>query len=76
MRRSGDLERALTAPRASEQIDRRDPTEFRFGTTLPYAGYHDTGTGGEKKRELVELSPSERAEVSRLVSAYVARAQA
>ena len=74
--RSGDLERALTASRASDQIDRRDPTEFHFGTTLPYAGYHDTGSGGEKKRELVELTASEREQVSNLISAYVARAEA
>jgi phage gpG-like protein len=76
MRRSGALERSLTAPRAADQVDRRDKTEFRFGTTLPYAAYHDTGTGGEKKRELVELTPAERQEVSRLISTYVARAQA
>jgi hypothetical protein len=76
MRRTGDLERALTAPRASDQIDRRDRTEFRFGTTLPYAGYHDSGTGGEKKRELVELTASERNQISDLISAYVARAEA
>lgn len=74
--RSGDLERSLTAPRASDQIDRRDKTEFRFGTTLSYAAYHDSGTGGEKRRELVELTPAERAEVSRLISGYVARAEA
>ena len=76
MRRTGALERSLTAPRASDQVDRRDKTEFRFGTTLPYAGYHDSGTGGEKKRELVELTPAERHEVSRLISAYIAKAQA
>lgn len=76
MRRTGDLERALTAPRASNQIDRRDRTEFRFGTTLPYAPYHDAGTGGEKRRELIELTANERAEISRLISAYVSRAQA
>lgn len=75
MVRSGDLMRALTSPRAADQVDRRDRTEFRFGTTLPYAVYHDSGTGGEKKRELVELTANERAQVSRLISAYVARAE-
>jgi hypothetical protein len=76
MRRSGDLERSLTSPRASDQIDRRDKTEFRFGTTLNYGGYHDTGTGGEKKRELVELTASEREQVSRLISDYIAKDRA
>jgi len=73
MRRSGALERALTSPRARDQVDVRDPSEFRFGTTLPYAGYHDAGTGGEKRRELVELTAAERAEVSRLISDYIAK---
>jgi hypothetical protein len=76
MRRSGALERALTSPRASDQIDRRDKTEFRFGTTLTYAQYHDAGTGGEKKRELVELTASEREQVSTLIRDYIHRAQA
>jgi hypothetical protein len=76
MVRSGDLERALTAARASDQVDIRDKTEFRFGTTLPYAIYHDTGTGGEKQRELVQLTAAERNQVSRLISGYVARAEA
>ena len=75
MVRTGALERSLTAPRASDQVDRRDKTEFRFGTTLSYAVYHDTGTGGEKKRELVELTASEREQISRLISGYVARAE-
>ena len=76
MRRSGALERSLTSPRAAEQIDRRDKTEFRFGTTLGYAAYHDTGTGGEKRRELLELTAAERNEVSRLISEYVAKDRA
>jgi phage gpG-like protein len=70
--RSGDLARSLTSTRAPDQIDERDPAALRFGTTLPYAGYHDTGTGGEKKRELVELTAAEHDEISRLVSDYIA----
>lgn len=76
MRRTGALERSLVSPRAADQIDRRDKTEFRFGTTLSYAGYHDTGTGGEKKRELVELTSSERLEVSTLIREYIAKDRA
>ena len=75
MVRTGDLERSLTSARASDQIDRRDKTEFRFGTTLSYAGYHDSGSGGMKRRELVELTASERNQVSKLISAYVSRAE-
>lgn len=76
MRATGALYRSLTSPRASDQVDRRDPTEFRFGTTLPYARFHDLGTGGEKKRELIELTPAEQHQIRKIVSAYIARAEA
>jgi hypothetical protein len=76
MRRSGALYRALTSARANDQIDVRERTEFRFGTTLPYAGYHDSGTGGEKRRELVELTPAERRQVDELIEAWIARSRA
>jgi hypothetical protein len=75
MRRSGALEAALTSPSSSDQVDERDRSELRFGTTLPYAGYHDTGTGGEKRRELVELTPAERDQVTTLLGAYIAGAE-
>lgn len=76
MRQTGALERSLTSPRAGNQIDQRDKTEFRFGTTLSYAAIHDTGGHGSPRRELVELTASERNEVSRLVSEYIAKDRA
>src|SRR5215467_9736184 len=36
------LFRSLTSPRAAMQVDRRDRSEFEFGTTVPYAHFHDT----------------------------------
>lgn len=71
-RRTGALYRALTSPRASGQVDVRDPSELRFGTTLPYARYQQ-GTGHQPKRDLIDLRPSERKEIDRLIAAYIAR---
>jgi phage gpG-like protein len=71
---TGALYRSLTSPRAANQIDRRDKTEFRFGTTVPYAGYHAFGKGS-MHRDPLELNAAERDEITRLISAYVAKAQ-
>lgn len=70
LRETGALYRSLTSPRVAGQIDERDPTEFRFGTTLPYA-YVQT-----KTRDLIELTASDRKQVTDLISGYISRAQA
>jgi phage gpG-like protein len=72
LRATEKLYRALTSPRAAGQVDVRDRSEFRFGTTLPYARFHDTGSGGVPRRELIELTPAERREVTKLISGHVA----
>ena len=75
LRATGALYRSLTAPRAANQVDRRDPTEFRFGTTVPYAGYHNFGKG-RMHRDLIELTSGERDQISKLISDYIARDRA
>lgn len=72
---TGDLYRSLTAPRASNQIDQRQPDEFRFGTTVSYAGYHDTGTG-VPKRDLIDLSVKERRSIDQAIRDYITKGQA
>jgi len=71
MVRTGALERALTSPRAAAQVDERDPTQFRFGTTLPYAGA--AGAAGGHLRKLIDLTVSERREISDLIGGYIAK---
>lgn len=65
-RETDQLYRALTAARAKGQIDIREPTEFRFGTDLPYAVYVNA------RRKLIDLSYSERQQIDKLISDYVA----
>jgi phage gpG-like protein len=71
---SDTLYRSLTSPRAAGQIDDRKPTEFRFGTTVPYAVFHDVGKG-LPRRELIELTPSERREVEELIARYISKGE-
>ena len=72
LRATGDLYRSLTSTRAAEQEDVREPTELRFGTRVPYAGFHDQGKG-RMHRELIELTASEREQVSKALGGYIAR---
>lgn len=72
LRASNALYRSLTAPRARDQVDERRPDSLRFGTSVPYAGFHDAGRG-VPKRQLIDLSPSERDDVERALEEYITR---
>lgn len=72
MRASNALYRALTSPRARGQIDERDTDEFRFGTTIPYARFHDTGKG-VPARKLIDLTANERQDIDDALGDYIAR---
>lgn len=74
-RSTGALHRALTSARARGQIDERRPTQFRFGTDLPYA-IHQQGTRHQPTRDLIKLSDSERREIEKLISEFVAKGRA
>ena len=71
MMRTRALYKSLTAARASDQVDVRDPTAFRFGTTVPYAGA--AGAAGGKKRRLIDLTASEEREINGYISRYIAK---
>lgn len=75
MRATGALYRALTEPRASGQVDEREPTEFRFGVSLYYAHF-SRGTKTEPERDLIDLSVRERHEIDDLISTYVSKGRA
>jgi phage gpG-like protein len=68
------LYRSLTSVRARGQVDERAPSEFRFGTTLPYARFHETGKG-VPQRKLIDLQPSERREIDELIEDYIAKGE-
>jgi len=76
LRATNALYKSLTAPRARDQIDDRDRQDaWRFGTTVPYAIYHDTGRG-VPKRKLIDLTSSERKAIDDEIGKYIATGQA
>jgi phage gpG-like protein len=68
------LYRSLTEPQAAMQIDEHSPDEIRFGTTVPYARFHDTGHG-VPQRTLIELRPGERRQITEALETYIARGE-
>jgi phage gpG-like protein len=74
MRAKETLYRSLTSPRASFQVDRRDRTEFEFGTTVPYAHFHETGRG-VPARPLIDLTPRQQHDINDAIAAFIARNQ-
>ena len=72
LRATGALYRSLTATRASGQVDRREPHELAFGTSLFYAHFHEQGAG-VPQRVLIDLTDRERREINDKLAAYIAR---
>jgi phage gpG-like protein len=72
MVRTGALEKALTRPKASGQVDERKRDELVFGTTLPYARFHDEGRG-VTRRPLMTFTPRERHDMAKALETYIAQ---
>jgi len=73
LRATQALHASLTQEGAAGQVDEPSPGSFRFGTKLPYAFYHDTGTG-VPKRKLVGLTTKQRSGIKEIVGHYIASA--
>jgi phage gpG-like protein len=69
LRASGALYRSLTEG-GSDHVDTWTPDEFRFGTEVPYAVYHDVGQG-VPKRKLIELTVSDRRRITEAIADWV-----
>lgn len=75
LRRTGALEKSLTAARASNQIDERGKEIMRFGTTLFYARMTDKGTKHQPKRKLIGISKKDKEKIVGYIERYIAKAQ-
>jgi phage gpG-like protein len=71
MRATNALYKSLTAVRASGQVDERKPDELRFGTEIPYAGFHERGAG-VPKRALINLTRAETHRIRDALAEYIA----
>lgn len=70
MRASGALMRSMTAARARDQVDERTSSELVFGTTLPYAAYHEQGNG-VPKRSLVDFPAADERRMAEAMRDYI-----
>lgn len=73
MRASGALYKALTAPRAGAQVDERHKDSLVFGTSLPYARYHDQGSGGMPRRALMQFTAAEQKRMTETLGEFIAK---
>lgn len=67
---SGVLRSSLTK-RGGENIFDATDDYLRFGTHVPYAGFHQTGTSRTPRRRPLELTESDRAGMVKILQAYI-----
>lgn len=60
LHRSGALMRSLTTKGASGNVTSVSPHQLVFGTTIPYARYHQSGTARMPMRKPIELPEQAR----------------
>ena len=71
LRRTGELERRLTSTGEDLEVGLMgSPTEIAFGTTVPYARFHQYGEG-VPRREVVGLSTTAVAAMTEGVQVYI-----
>ena len=74
LRRTGELERSLTSALAGEGLElslmEGGGSTLAFGTSVPYARYHQYGLG-VPKRELIDLSPRTIERMTETAQAYI-----
>lgn len=73
LRATDALYRSLTQEGAAGQVDEPQAGQFRFGTKVPYAFYHDTGKG-VPKRKLVGLTTKQRQGIKEVIGTFIAEA--
>jgi phage gpG-like protein len=57
---TGRLRDSLTRRTGGDAVRESHPNEMRFGTDVPYARYHQQGTGRMPRRREIELTETDR----------------
>lgn len=70
LRRTDALYKSLTAARASFQVDDRSHSVLTFGTSVPYAPFHDLGRG-VPRRALMEFTAAEQKAMAEALGQFV-----
>ena len=63
---------SLTSSSGSDQVDKRQRLVLAFGTSVPYARFHQIGTGTMPARPVLDLTVPERQQVTDAVRDWVA----
>jgi phage gpG-like protein len=71
LRATNALYKSLTAANAANQVDDRQAHELRFGTTLPYAGFHESGRG-QAKRPTQAFTASQQRRINDAIEDFIA----
>jgi phage gpG-like protein len=72
---TGDLMSSLTDRGDKNMIFDAKPTELVFGTSVPYAIFHQTGTRRMSRRRPIELTEQTRRECVRILQRYLIEAR-
>mgnify|MGYP001220145994 CR=1 FL=1 len=64
LERSGKMVESLVSGNA-ETIDRATKNEFDYGTSLPYAAYHQEGAGNLPQRKIFDFTERDRTELTK-----------
>lgn len=67
---TGRLMRSVTTAQAQDGVDRRTNDTLQWGTTVPYAAFHQAGTSNMPRRPVVQLPESSRERIAREIANY------
>lgn len=70
LRATGDLARSL-ASSGGDHVEQVGPQQLVFGTSVPYAQYHQRGTRRMPQRRPVELREQDRRDTVRILQRYL-----
>ncbi len=69
--RTGAVERSLTTRHDRHAVFNAGPLRMEIGTSIPYAGYHQTGTRKMPKREPIRITDTQRRHWVHLIQQFL-----
>lgn len=70
LERTGDLKASLTG-KTGKSVREMRRLEFQYGTRVPYAGFHQSGTSRMPRRKLIDLNEADKRDITRAIQRYL-----
>ena len=70
LQRTGELKASLTE-NTGKSVREMRPLEFQYGTRVPYAGFHQSGTNRMPRRKLIDLTEADKRDIMRTIQRYL-----